>query len=441
MPVGQGLLRGRGLPQDRPARPGDAVLRRARGGADRAHARGARRPLADPVRRRATRTRPSRRPTRWASSRSSRARRCSRCTARARSRSTTSRSRSRSCAPGRSSAARSTRTSSAASGCGEEPGLRRALRPPVAGAGAARHARHDHLPGPGDRGRDGVRRLLARRGGGPAPGDEPQALGGGDRGLPPALRRRRRGDARRRRRDRRARVRDDHRLLGLRLPEGARRGVRAARLPVDLAARALRAGVPVRAAQRAADGVLRARHARARGAAQGDRADRARREPVGGGVHGRRRRAHPSGPQLRARGPQRRGRRAGRRARGGRPVPLALRPRLARRRGAGDPRPPRLGRRLRRARGRGRAGRLLARAAHRAVAARRGRSGRPAQRGHAARAAAGAAGRAGARPPRGVGRDGRRLRDDRADPRAAPRRAAATRAPCPGASPRATSRR
>ena len=52
-----------------------------------------------------------------------------------------------------------------------------------------RHARHDHLPGPGARGRDRVRGLLARRGGGPAAGDEPQALGGGDRGLPPALRR------------------------------------------------------------------------------------------------------------------------------------------------------------------------------------------------------------------------------------------------------------
>ena len=41
--------------------------------------------------------------------------------------------------------------------------------------------------------------------------------------------------------DGRARVLDDRRLLGLRLPQGARRGVRPARLPVDLAARALRA--------------------------------------------------------------------------------------------------------------------------------------------------------------------------------------------------------
>ena len=80
------------------------------------------------------------------------------------------------------------------------PGLRGPLRPPVARAGAARHARHDHLPGPGDRGRDGVRGLLARRGRGAAAGDEPQALGGGDRGLPPALRRGRDGAHARRRR-------------------------------------------------------------------------------------------------------------------------------------------------------------------------------------------------------------------------------------------------
>ncbi len=139
------------------------------------------------------------------------------------------------------------------------PGLRGALRPPVAGARAARHARHDHLPGPGDRGRDGVRRLLAGRGRGAAAGDEPQALGGGDRGLPPALRRGRGAHPRRRRGDRRARVLDDRRLLGLRLPQGPRRRLRPARLPVDLAARALRPGVPVRAAQRAADGLLRAR--------------------------------------------------------------------------------------------------------------------------------------------------------------------------------------
>ena len=84
LPVGQGLVRRRGLPEDRPAGPGDAVGGRALRGDDRARARRAGRPLAHPVRRRARPTTRSRRPTRWASSRSSRARRCSRCTARGR---------------------------------------------------------------------------------------------------------------------------------------------------------------------------------------------------------------------------------------------------------------------------------------------------------------------------------------------------------------------
>ena len=56
-------------------------------------------------------------------------------------------------------------------------------------AGAVGDARDDHLPGPGARGRDRLRRLHAGRGRGAAAGDEPQALGGGDRGLPRALRR------------------------------------------------------------------------------------------------------------------------------------------------------------------------------------------------------------------------------------------------------------
>ena len=136
----------------------------------------------------------------------------------------------------------------------------------------------------------------------------------------------------------------------------------------------------------------------------------------------------------------------------GRPVPLAVRPGLARRGGPRDPRPARLGRRLRRAGRRGRRGRgrsrrggaarrvaarasaphrarvRLARAADRPVAAR----GRGARRGgprrHAARAAARAAGRAGARPARGLGRDGGRLRDDR------PHRSARTPSSCCGPS-------
>ena len=68
-------------------------------------------------------------------------------------------------------------------------------------------------------------------------------------------------------RDGRARVRDGQGVLGLRLPEGARGRLRAARLPVDLAARPLHPGAAVLAAQRAADGLLSARRARPRGAA------------------------------------------------------------------------------------------------------------------------------------------------------------------------------
>ena len=67
----------------------------------------------------------------------------------------------------------------------------------------------------------------------------------------------------------RAGLEPDRRLLRLRLPQGALGRLRAARLPVDLAARALPPGVPLLAAERAADGLLPARLARARGAAQG----------------------------------------------------------------------------------------------------------------------------------------------------------------------------
>ena len=96
-----------------------------------------------------------------------------------------------------------------------------------------------------------------------------------------------RGDPRRGRGGRRARLRHDRRLLGLRLPEGPRRRLRPARLPVDLAARPPRPGVPVRAAQRAADGLLRAGHAGPRGPAPRDRAAPAGRQRERSAVHGR----------------------------------------------------------------------------------------------------------------------------------------------------------
>ena len=77
------------------------------------------------------------------------------------------------------------------------PRLRGALRAPEPRADPRRHARGDRLPGPGDPGGDGAGGLHRRRGRGAAPGDEPQALGGGAERLRRALRRRR-GRARRR---------------------------------------------------------------------------------------------------------------------------------------------------------------------------------------------------------------------------------------------------
>ena len=118
---------------------------------------------------------------------------------------------------------------------------------------------------------EGLRRAMSRK-------RSAEALGAFHR----RLRRGRARDQRRGRRDGRARLDDDRRLLGLRLPQGPRRGVRPAGLPVDLAARALRAGVPVLAARRAADGLLPARRAGPRGAAARDRGAGAGREPQRG---------------------------------------------------------------------------------------------------------------------------------------------------------------
>src|SRR4029450_289019 len=147
-----------------------------------------------------------------------------------------------------------------------EPGLRAARRRSAAGGGAARDARGDRLPGPGARGGDGARRFLDRRGGRAAPGDEPQAVAGGDRGVPRAVRRGR-GRERGRGGGRGRGLRQARRLLGLRLPEIARGGIRAARVPVGMAAAPLSGRVPVRAAERAADGLLPAVLAGARRAA------------------------------------------------------------------------------------------------------------------------------------------------------------------------------
>ena len=140
----------------------------------------------------------------------------------------------------------------------EDPEFPIPYRAPAAGESAGGHARHDRLPGAGARSGQGAGRLLLGAGGGAAPGDEPQALRSGDRAPPRALRRGGRGQGRRRG-DRAAGLGPDPGLLGLRLPEGALGRLRPARLPVGLAAGASRPGVPLRAAQRAADGLRPAR--------------------------------------------------------------------------------------------------------------------------------------------------------------------------------------
>ena len=221
---------------------------------------------------------------------------------------------------------------------------------PIARAGAARHAGHDRLPGPGARGGDGLRRLSRRRGRGAAAGDEPQALGGRSarlRGEVPG----RRDRARRRARVGRAGLEPDRGLRGLRLSQGPLGRLRPAGLPVHLAARALPPRVPLRAAQRAADGLLPARLAGARGPAHGGGGAGA----VRGGERGalpRRGRCRAARPGLRQRRARAGDPRAGRRARRGRAVALAGRPGRPLGRLGGDAGQAGLGGRVRRA-GRG----------------------------------------------------------------------------------------
>ena len=145
----------------------------------------------------------------------------------------------------------------------EGPGLRVAGRPRAPARAAPDDLRRRRLPGPGARGRDRARGLHGGRGRGPAPGDEPQAQPRRPRGLPRALHRGRRREGRPRGGGGHG-LRQARRLLGLRLPEGACGRVRAARLPVDVAAPLPPRGVPVRAPERAADGLLPARDARPR---------------------------------------------------------------------------------------------------------------------------------------------------------------------------------
>ena len=199
------------------------------------------------------------------------------------------------------------------------PGLPRAPRPSAAGRGARRHAGRDRLPGSGARRGRRARGLLAGPGREPAPRDEPAALARGDGG---ALERVPGGRARprRRRADGAARVREDRGVLGVRLPQGARGRVRPARLPERLAPPSLPRRVPVRPAQRAADGLLPAGLARARRAAPRGRDTRHRRQRLRRRLQHRARRRGADRPRLRARPRRAGGTRPRGGARAGRPV-------------------------------------------------------------------------------------------------------------------------
>ena len=194
LPVGQGLVRRRGLPQDRPARARDALGGRGLRRADRRGLRRADRPLADPARRRGRLRRdPARRHRRRLPDREPGAdaepppdearepRRPHR----------PGRARPAGADPGQGRAPVHPRPRAAP----DRPGLRAAGRPRAPPRAAARDTRRRRLPGSGARGGDGARRLHGRRGGGAAPRDEPQAERRGARGVPGAVRRR----ARRRR--------------------------------------------------------------------------------------------------------------------------------------------------------------------------------------------------------------------------------------------------
>ena len=302
----------------------------------------------------------------------------------------------------------------------EDPSYEPPADHPLLEEAAARDARRRRLPGSGARRRHPSRRLHHRRGGGTAARDEPQALARGARVVPRALRRRCARE-RRRRRHREHGVRQARRVLRLRLPEVALGRVRAARVPVGVAASSLLPRVPCCAAQCAADGLLSAGDARPRRPAPRRRDAAPGREPQRGRLHDRGRR--------RARRAQVRAGRGGGRCGGSRErSSLRLRPRAR----AADPAL------RRRAAGTGRVGRvrLLRPAAARAPVAARPRAARAdgaglGRRGEAARASARSDG-GDARSPGAVdvGESARRLPHDEPLDRRPPGRA---HAPAPAA--------
>ncbi len=262
VPVGQGLLLRRGVPEDRPARARDALGGRGLRRADRAPVRGTDRPVPDPARRSGgLRRHPERGHRRRVPDREPRADAEPAAHAAGDDR--------------RPDGAGGARAARADPGQGRPPvhrpprapapgpRLRAAGRPSAARRLPAVDARGRRLPGPGAGGRDRARRVQRRGGRGATARDEPQAQPRRAGGVPRPLRRGRAGQGRARG-DGEPRLRQARRLLRLRLPEVARSRVRAARIPVDLAASPLSGRVPLRAPQRPADGLLPAGDARPR---------------------------------------------------------------------------------------------------------------------------------------------------------------------------------
>ena len=131
--VGQGLVRRRGLPEDRPARPGDALGRRALRGADRARgAASASTSRASPTTTRRSTTSIQKAETTGVFQIESRAQMALAAAHAARERSRTSRSRSRSCGPGPIQGGAVNPYIERRQRLRADPDLRGALRPPVA---------------------------------------------------------------------------------------------------------------------------------------------------------------------------------------------------------------------------------------------------------------------------------------------------------------------
>ena len=164
----------------------------------------------------------------------------------------------------------------------DDPTFRAAGRPSAARGAAARDARRRRLPGSGARRRRPSRRLHGRRGGRAAAGDEPQALARGARGVARAVRRRRAREGRRGAAGARA-LRQARRAS----PASASRSRTRRRSGCSRTSRrgcgtTTRAEFLARAAERAADGLLSARDARARRTAARGRDAPAAREPQRG---------------------------------------------------------------------------------------------------------------------------------------------------------------